>query len=125
VHGLAAPLGGMFPIPHGIVCARLLPFVMDANLKALSARSKDSPAIQRYEEIARLLTGKSSARAREGTEWIASMSSDLSVPRLSTFGLTEKDLPAIVEKAQRSSSMKGNPIQMTAEELTDILKAAL
>jgi alcohol dehydrogenase class IV len=125
VHGLAAPLGGMFPIPHGIVCARLVPFVMDANVKALSARSKESPALERYDEIARLLTGRSSARAEDGAEWIASMCSELSVPDLSTFGLTAKDLPAIVEKAQRSSSMKGNPIQLTAEELTDILEAAL
>jgi alcohol dehydrogenase class IV len=125
VHGLAAPLGGMFPIPHGVVCARLLPFVMDANVKALSARSKDTPALRRYEEIARLLTGRSSAGANQGVEWIASMCSDLSVPRLSAFGLAEMDLPAIVEKAQRSSSMKGNPIQLMPEELTDILKAAL
>jgi alcohol dehydrogenase class IV len=125
VHGLAAPLGGMFAVPHGIVCARLLPFVMDANLKALSARFKDSPALERYEEIARLLTGRSSAGAEEGTEWIASMCSDLSVPSLATFGLTAQDLPAVVEKAQKSSSMKGNPIQLTAEELADILRAAL
>jgi alcohol dehydrogenase class IV len=125
VHGLAAPLGGMFPIPHGNVCARLLPFVMDANLKALNARHKESPALQRYEEIASLLTGRSSAGAREGAEWVSSMCSDLSVPGLATFGLTAHDLPSVVEKAQKSSSMKGNPIQLTAEELTDILKSAL
>ena len=125
VHGLAAPLGGMLPIPHGVVCARLLPFVMDANLKALSSRCKDSPALQRYEEIARLLTGSPSAKAKEGVEWIVSMCFDLSVPALATFGLTAQDLPAVVEKAGRSSSMKGNPIQLTAEELMDILKAAL
>ena len=98
---------------------------MEANLKALSARSKDSPALQRYEEVARLLTGRSSARAKEGAEWITSMCFDLAVPGLSTFGLTAGDLPAVVEKAQRSSSMRGNPIQLTQEELQGILKQAL
>jgi alcohol dehydrogenase class IV len=125
VHGFAAPLGGMFPIPHGTACARLLPFVMEANLRALSARSKDSPAHSRYDEIARLLTGKSSARAKEGTDWIYATCAELSIPPLSGFGLTADDLPAIAAKAQKASSMKGNPIELTAEELTDILKQAL
>jgi alcohol dehydrogenase class IV len=125
IHGIAAPLGGMFPIPHGIVCARLLPIVMKANPRALRSRAKDSPALARYDEIARILTGKASARAEDGAEWVDSLCSDLSVPRLSSFGLSENDVPEIVEKALQSSSLKGNPIQLAAEELTNILKEAL
>ena len=125
VHGLAAVVGGMFPIPHGIVCARLLPIVMDANLKALKGRASDSPAMPRYDEIARLLTGSRLAKADDGIEWIYSISNDLSIPRLSIYGLTEKDLPAIAAQAQKASSMKGNPVSLTVEELTDILNAAM
>ncbi len=125
VHGLAAPLGGAFPIPHGIVCARLLPAAMEANVRALSARAEDSPALPRYDEVARLLTGSSSARALDGVEWLKALCSDLSVPRFSSFGLAERDLPPIAEKAQKSSSMKPNPIQLTVEELTEILQSAL
>jgi alcohol dehydrogenase class IV len=125
VHGIAAPLGGMVSIPHGIVCARLLPFAMDANIRALSARLKESPAIRRYDEIACLLTGKDSANAWEGVDWIRSMCSELSVPPLSSFGLTEEDLPGIVAKAQNSSSIKGNPIQLTSDELVTLLRQAL
>lgn len=125
VHGLAAPLGGMYCIPHGIVCARLLSIVMEANPRALKARAKGSPALSRYDEIARLLTGRASARAEEGAEWLHSMCSDLSVPRLSGFGLCEKDLQVIATRAQQSSSMKANPIPLTTDELTDILRKAL
>jgi alcohol dehydrogenase class IV len=125
VHGLAAVLGGMFPIPHGMVCACLLPIVMDANLRALNTRFKDSPTLRRYDEIGYLLTGKSSARAEEGIEWVRSMCSELSVPQLSAFGMTTEDLPAIATQAQKASSMKGNPIALTAEELTNILREAL
>jgi len=35
VHGFAGPLGGMYSAPHGVICARLLPFVMAANVQAL------------------------------------------------------------------------------------------
>jgi alcohol dehydrogenase class IV len=47
------------------------------------------------------------------------------VPPLSNFGLTERDLPAIAAKAQKSSSMKGNPIQLSMDELIGILRQAL
>lgn len=63
--------------------------------------------------------------AEEGVRWVHSMCAALSVPRLSAFGVTRDDLSDIVEKAQKSSSMKGNPVQLTAKELTDILEKAL
>lgn len=125
VHGLAAPIGGMFPIPHGVVCARLLPIVLEANLKAAKARARDSSALSRYDEIARLLTGSPLAGAMEGVQWLREICSDLRLPRLSSFGLMEKDFPAIVEKAQKSSSIKTNPVQLTSEELMNILREAL
>jgi alcohol dehydrogenase class IV len=124
VHGLAAPLGGMFPIPHGTACARLLPFIMETNIRALKA-AKNSPAIVRYQEIARLLTGQSSAQADEGSAWVHSICSELAIPSLSGFGITEKDLPGIAATALKSSSMRGNPIQLTADELTEALSRAL
>jgi alcohol dehydrogenase class IV len=125
VHGLAGPIGGMFPAPHGVVCARLLPIVMDANLKALRARSINSPALLRFAEIARLLTGKPSSRADEGVEYIHSTCSDLSVPRLSSYGISEKNLPVIAAQAQKSGSMRGNPIALSDDELVSILNNAL
>jgi alcohol dehydrogenase class IV len=125
VHGLAAPLGGAFPIPHGTVCARLLPFVMETNLRALRARSNDSSALVRYEEIARLLTGRPSAQAYEGPAWVHSLCSELSIPPLSAFGLAETDFCAIAEKALQSSSMKGNPVQLTSDDLAELLARAL
>ncbi|MHC4355845.1 MAG: iron-containing alcohol dehydrogenase, partial [Planctomycetota bacterium] len=65
VHGFAGPLGGMFPAPHGVICARLLPFVMETHVRALLDRQPDSPAVVRFDEVARLLTGKATARAGE------------------------------------------------------------
>ena len=125
VHGLAAPLGGAFGAPHGMVCARLLPIVMDANLKALSARLKQSPAMSRYDEVARLLTRNPAACAKDGSKWIHSMCDELSIPALSAFGIAGDDLPTVAEQAKRSSSMKGNPIDLTVDELAEILNKAL
>jgi len=125
VHGFAAPLGGMFPVPHGVACARLLPLVMEANVRALLAREPGSPALARYEEVARLLTGRPAARADDGVVWLHELASELRVPGLSEYGLAEQDIEEVAGKARRASSMQGNPIALTDEELSAILRAAL
>ncbi|NBV22736.1 MAG: iron-containing alcohol dehydrogenase [Proteobacteria bacterium] len=125
VHGFAAPIGGMFPAPHGAVCAALLPGVMAANVRALRERAPDNPALRRYDEVARLLTGSPQATAADGVTWTRELCSALGISPLRTWGLTETDVPAVVEKALQASSMKANPIPLTAQELGEILRAAL
>jgi alcohol dehydrogenase class IV len=125
VHGFAGPLGGMLRAPHGVICAKLLPYVMETNVKALQDRAADSPAVARYNELAQILTARAEARANDGVTWIQDLCKTLQVPPLAEFGLKEQDVPAAVAKAQKSSSMKGNPIALTAEELTEILKKAI
>lgn len=125
VHGFAAPLGGMFPVPHGVACARLLPPVVEANVRALRARDPRSPALARYDEVARVLTGHSGASAEDGARWLSALGAELAVPPLSTYGLTEGDVPFVVEKARRASSMQGNPIVLTDDELGEALRMAL
>lgn len=125
VHGFAGPLGGMFPAPHGAVCAALLPTVTRANLAALRARVPASEALARYDEVARTLTGDTSATADEGVRWLEELIRALGVRPLRDYGIRREHLPELVEKASRASSMKGNPIPLSAGELTAALERAL
>ncbi len=125
VHGLAGPLGGMISAPHGVICAALLPFVIEGNVLALKQRQVDSPALARYDEVAQLITGRHSAHANDGIEFIKELCEKLKVPSLGGFGLEEKDFPTVVEKSCKSSSMKGNPIELTEGELITILKKSV
>jgi len=125
VHGFAAVIGGMFRAPHGAVCAALLPHVMVANLAALRARVPGSPAVARYGEIARLLTGDPAANPGDGVRWVRTLLADLRVPSLAAYGITTELVPAIVGKTEAASSTKGNPLVLGCGELTDILIAAL
>lgn len=124
VHGFAGPIGGMFPAPHGAVCAALLPHVMAANLRALRERLPDGDALRRYEEVARLVTGKAQATADEAVKWVAKLVHDLQIPRLGRYGLKPEHVSDVVAKAVNASSMKANPIALTAEELAETLRAA-
>lgn len=123
VHGFAGPLGGMFPAPHGMVCARLLPEVLEANWQALQEEAPDSTALARLEELGTLLTGR--AGAQEGVNWTRDICHRLEIPPLSSWGLEEGHFPEVVKKAQAAGSMKGNPLPLSDTVLRDILKNAL
>lgn len=126
VHGFAAPIGGMYDnAPHGAVCAVLLPQVMAANVRALQEREPGSGALYRYQELARLLVGTPGATTGDGIGWVRETVKALRVPGLSAYGITVGDVPGIVERAGKASSMKGNPVTLTAGELTEIVTRAL
>ena len=125
VHGFAAPIGGSFPAPHGAVCAALLPGVMAMNLRALRARAPQSPALGRYREIARLLTGETETMEESGVEWVRELCHDLGIPRLGAHGLGVRHVEELCLKASQASSMKANPLTLTPAELREILTAAI
>lgn len=124
VHGFAAPVGGLFDAPHGAVCAAILPFGMAANIRALREREPESAALDRYGEIARLLTGDDAASAEDGAEWVRLLVRKLRVPGLSKYGIGPEHVADVVAKAARASSMKANPVELTAAELARVMESA-
>ena len=124
VHGLAAPIGGMFPAPHGAVCARLLPCVVQANVRALKAQGSGAEALRRYDEIAQMLTGYANASAPDSVVWLGGLCREFHIPPLSAYGVGASDYDEIVNKAMRSSSMQGNPVQLSAAQLREVLEKA-
>jgi alcohol dehydrogenase class IV len=125
VHGFAGPLGGMLHAPHGALCARFLPLVMEANIKALKRLGPENPAIARYIEIAQILMGDKNATAFDGVKWTSELVKDFHIPTLSRYGMSEKDFPEAVKKTMKANSFKGNPIALNEEELIKILEKAL
>jgi alcohol dehydrogenase class IV len=125
VHGFAAPIGGMFDVAHGAVCAALLPHGIRMNCRALRSRSPDHQSLERYRQTAALLTGNPDAAAEEAADWTAYLCRRLAIPPLSAYGITCDDIPQLVQKAATASSMKANPIPLTREELSAIVGQAL
>jgi alcohol dehydrogenase class IV len=125
VHGLAGVIGGTADVPHGIACAALLAPVIEANVRALRARPDGSPALDRYAEVARLLTGQGGASVDDGLAWINQTLGLLGVPGLAAFGLGPGQAGDIAAKAATSSSMQGNPVPLSRDELADVVRRAL
>lgn len=123
VHGFAGPLGGTLSAPHGQICAALLPAVMDVNLRALNERQP--VALDRYTQMATVITGKPTASASDGVAWIRELCAALDMDGLGAFGMTPAAVPAAVAKAKAASSMRGNPVALTDAELTEIATRSL
>ncbi len=118
VHGFAAPIGGMFDAPHGAICAALLPAGMRTNIEALRKRGSGGNALERYREIARILTKDPDAMPEDGVEWVRNLTAQLAIPSLASYGIRSPDVPELAAKAGRANSMKANPILLTTAELT-------
>jgi alcohol dehydrogenase class IV len=125
VHGFAAAIGGMFPAPHGAVCAALLPHVMEANIRALRERRPEPENLLRYRQIARLLTGNDAAEAAEGIDNVRQTCREFQIPGLRSYGITAADMEIVCEKAASASSMKANPVVLPTATLRKILEQAL
>jgi len=131
VHGFSGTLGGLLHAPHGAICAALLPHCCAINVEALRGRvAAEDPEsatkyLERYATIAKTVTGDPSATVEQGVAALAALVEKCGVPGLGAFGLTEGDFDDVVKKSKESSSMKGNPVALSDEELKDMLRRAL
>jgi len=127
-HGIAGPLGGMIDVAHGTACARLLPPVLETNLRALLDRDPLSPALTRLDEACAVLLGRSPGAPEDtvpaAADWVRTFCDEAAVPGLGAHGLDERHLDPLVAAAGRASSMKANPVTLTGVELAGIIGAA-
>jgi alcohol dehydrogenase class IV len=114
-------IGGTADVPHGIACAAVLPAVVEANVRALRSRPDGAAGLDRYAEAARLLTGQPGASVEDGLAWIRETLRLLAVPGLGAFGLQPDQADDIAAGAARSSSMQGNPVALSHDDLRTIL----
>ena len=124
VHGLAQPLGSLFPIPHGVVCGTLVAEATDINIRALIERDPASPALAVYARAGALVLSDNlhgndalDALVRTLRDW----TERLELPRLGTFGVSESDVERIVANS-RGSSMQTNPVVLSDKEIGELVK---
>jgi len=128
VHGLASPIGAFFPIPHGVVCGTLVAEACRINIRAMQEREPENPALGRYADVGRWMAcddGLDDEMARRRLVGILSVWIErFGLQRLSDYGITEQDIPLIVANS-RGSSMQTNPVFLTDDEVTGIIRARL
>lgn len=128
VHGVAAPLGAFFPIPHGVACGTLVAEASRINLEALRDRAPHHPAVEKYARVGRLLTSSRLPATVDAhaalLDVLAAWTVKLGMPRLSHYGVTAADVPRIVASS-RGSSMKTNPITLNDGEIAALVASRI
>jgi len=128
-HAFAGPLGGAYPIAHGMACAVTMPHVMAANLHAAEHAATGEETIRRYADVAVAMGLAARPRAldtaRAGADAMLEMCRRLRVPSLRSVGVTREAIPDLVLRAKRTSSIKANPVPLDDEALAHILEQAM
>ena len=128
-HAFAGPLGGSYHIAHGMACAATMPHVMAANLRAAEHAVTGQQTIRRYAYVAAAMGLAARPReletARAGAQAVLEMCRKLGVPSLRSVGVTREAIPDLVARAQRTSSMKANPVPLDDEALAHIVEQAM
>jgi len=128
VHGLASPLGALFPIPHGVVCGTLVAAATETNIGAMRAREPQHPALGKYAAVGRLMSDHQEFSEDEAlqalVEQLQSWTITMGLARLGRYGVRSEDIGRIVADS-RGSSMKTNPIVLEDEEIARIVEERL
>ena len=148
VHALASPLGALFPIPHGVACARLLPAVLGANSRRMDidedpflsikysmlidmlTDAQDNPELDvelldmdELDELDR--SGEDPAQLGDAlTKGFSRMNQRLEIPGLGSLGVGRADFDRIIDGAG-AGSLKTNPVELTREDLRQVLEESL
>ena len=125
VHGLASPIGGYYPIPHGVVCGTLMASALRANWQAMQEREPNNPAVSKLARVGRLLTdeqGKTDAfYVQLLVDTLEDWTQQLEIPRLGEYGLQ----PADLEKILDSTKNRNNPIKLFRGEIGALVEARI
>jgi alcohol dehydrogenase class IV len=126
VHGIAGVIGGFFDIPHGVICAILLPEATKYNILKMSRDpDKYATALDKYARVGVMLNGKDTGdrdkNLRALTLHLSALTESGGFPRLGDGGVRVSDVVRIAEKA----GVKNNPVALSKAEIEAIIQACV
>jgi alcohol dehydrogenase class IV len=126
VHGFASSVGGMFPIPHGVVCGTLLAECTRVTIARLrEAGECGLPSLAKYSRAGEIITGGQPLSVDNGCdaliETLAAWTDALDIPRLGVYGMKAGDIDAVAA----STGCKNNPVVLSRDDLSAILESRL
>lgn len=121
-HALSMTIGGRYHLPHGLLTASVLPWVMEFNLMADPAK---------YAEAARALGEKTEGlseleAARLSLKAVRSLLEDLNIPcRLSSYDVPREAIAGLAQATIETQTrlVSNNPRKVSARQAAEILEA--
>lgn len=125
VHGLAGTIGGMYSIPHGVVCSALMPSANQVTLRKLRKNGDTTDALMKYARIGAVFSNEKGKSDDYYADYLVNQIGEwktaMQIPTLSACGLPSESLREIA----KNSNSKNNPITLDSDELEEILLLAM
>lgn len=125
VHGFASVIGGLFAIPHGVVCGTLMAPANALTLKSLRANAGDNLALSKYARLGKIFSDQKNKNDNWYQDYfideLKQLAAELDIPKLGEYGVTTTDIKKIVDR----TGNKYNPAQLTKEVLANILHSRI
>ena len=120
-HSMSHACGAQYGVPHGVANAINLPHAIRYN----AAGGPETAS--RYAELAQLLDAEESSEPGEAlARYVTELARSLGLPtRLSSVGVPESGIPALVDAALGDGCTLVNPREPTGDELAELFRAAL
>lgn len=121
VHGFASSIGGMYEIPHGLICGTLMGECNEATVRKLKASGSNPSAMIKYASLGQLFIDKQGMDngyyVDVFIEFLNGMTEKLNLPCLKNAGVRKSDIPSICN----ATGVKNNPVKLDNRELESIL----
>jgi alcohol dehydrogenase class IV len=125
VHGFASSVGGMFNIPHGVICGTLMGETNKITVNRLRVNGNNHPSLIKYTILGKLF----SETDKKTDDWYIDFFLNiidewlhlLAIPKLSKFGITKAD----IERIATVTDSKTNPVKLNKEDYITILENRL
>lgn len=125
VHGFASSIGGMYNIPHGVVCGTLMAPANKINVRELKKSGTNPEALKKYSILGKLFLGdhgKADEYYVDGfINYLYEVADKLEIPGFKKYGLDDKNLGLICSLTEN----KNNPVKLDQEDLIEILSSRL
>jgi alcohol dehydrogenase class IV len=123
VHGFASSVGGMYNIPHGLVCGTLMAKTNEVNVRELRKKKQNPAALNKYSALGQLFLGdkgKTDDYYIDGfVGYLLELTDDIGLQGLKKYGIDDDHISAICAITEN----KNNPVKLTMDDLQEILSA--
>jgi alcohol dehydrogenase class IV len=125
VHGFASSIGGMYNVPHGLVCGTLMAVSNEINVRELRKKSSNNVALKKYALLGELFLDKKNKSENyyidSFIQYLHRLTDALKLPGLEQYGIEEADLEIIC----RNTEIKNNPVKLNHDDLKAIIGSRL
>jgi alcohol dehydrogenase class IV len=121
VHGFASSIGGMYNMPHGLICGTLMAASNEVNIRELRNQRTNENALRKYAFLGELFVNKSGQTDEYYQDsfigYLQNLTQELQLPDLRKAGFEEKDIEIVCSLTE----LKNNPVKLADENLAEIL----